>query len=345
MHAPDEPSKPATIYDVARRAGVSHQTVSRFVKGFEGIRPETRRRVEEALRDLDYRPNLAARFLATNRSHRIGALVYEMLEVGPSMVLAGASRGARDAGYLLDIVSLDPSVEGSAEAALQMLNQRDLAAVLAFAPTDEVVAAIESASFAVPVFVERETDDLPDGGAGSLSRQGMRQIVDHLVSLGHRRLFYVTGPAGWIAARNREVAFKDALRAHGLEPVGMADGDWSARSGFEAGMALPSELGATAVVAANDQTALGVLRALASRGIRVPAEMSVTGFDDMPESAYFSPPLTTVRLDFDEIGRRTISRVLTGLGLDPSPTPDSGFAGMPPPTLLVRSSSAATPAG
>lgn len=337
MHAPDDAPKPATIYDVARRAGVSHQTVSRFVKGFEGIRPETRRRVEEALRELDYRPNLAARFLATNRSHRIGALVYEMLEVGPSMVLAGASRGAREAGYLLDIVSLDPAVEGSAESALRMLNQQDLAAVLAFAPTDEVATAIESASFAVPVFVEREIADAPDGEFPSLSAQGMRQIVDHLVGLGHRRMFYVSGPEGWIAARNREVAFREALRTYGLEPVGMAAGDWSAASGFAAGLALPSELGATAVVAANDQTALGVLRALESRGVRVPQQVSVTGFDDMPESAYFSPPLTTVRLDFDLLGRRSIARLLGALGVGP------GLAGTENPSLvlLTRASTAA----
>lgn len=334
-----DPQRAATIYDVAKLARVSHQTVSRYVKGFEGIRPETRERVEAALRELDYRPNLAARFLATNRSHRIGALVYEMLEVGPSKILNGASRGARDAGYLLDIVSLDPSTEGSAESAVQMLNQQDLAGILAFAPTDEVNAAFAATAFTVPVFVETEDDDLLPGHERSLNGQGLQLLIDHLVALGHRRFFHIAGPAEWLSSRNRVAAYDFALAGHGLTSLGMVNGDWTAESGYLAVASMPLDRGITAIVVSNDQMALGAMRRLEELGIGVPHDMSVVGFDDIPESAYFSPPLTTVRLDFDTQGRIAVARLLVLIG-----EPDATAALEPvSPVLRIRGSSGPAP--
>ena len=150
--------RPATIYDVAKRAGVSHQTVSRMLQGYEGIRPETRARVQAALDELEYRPNLAARSLATNRSRRIGALVYELLEVGPSKTIQGASDAARHAGYLLDIVTLDPRDDSAVEQALTVLRNQDLAGIVAFAPMDLLSDRIQRADFSVPVLLETDVD-------------------------------------------------------------------------------------------------------------------------------------------------------------------------------------------
>jgi DNA-binding LacI/PurR family transcriptional regulator len=326
----------ATIYDVARLAGVSHQTVTRVLRGFEGIRPETRQRVQSALAELDYRPNMAARSLATNRSRRIGALVYELLQVGPSKTIQGASDAAREAGYVLDVVTVDPGDDDAVESAFDAMRDEDLAGILAFAPTDLLSDRILAARFSVPVLVETQADLDAAARHTSVSDQGMTQVVDYLVGLGHERFFHVSGPLTWWASRNRVEAYESALARHGLTSCGVIEGAWSAESGYAAGLALPLDTGVTAVVAANDQMALGVLRALSEQGRSVPEQTSVTGFDDMPESAYFQPPLTTVRLDYAHQGRAFMSRMLALLD-------GREAAAIAPATaeLVVRSSAAA----
>lgn len=325
----------ATIYDVARLANVSHQTVSRLLKGGSGIRPDNRERIERVLKQLDYRPNLAARSLATSRSHRIGAMVYEMLEMGPSKIIQGASNAAREAGYLLDIVSLDPRDEEDIGEAVALLAQQDLAGILAFAPTDHLKDVIASSRFSVPIYIEIEEDDRLPGHETSLNGHGLTIIIEHLIALGHRRFFHVSGPTTWLAARNREAAFDRALAAHGLVSMGSTPGDWSAASGYEAALRMPRDRGVTAIVAANDQMALGVLRALTEQGVRVPTDVSVVGFDDIPEARFFEPPLTTVSVDFERQGRLALRRLLTLIGDDEAlPEPAAVL-----PELLVRLSS------
>ena len=134
-------SKPATIYDVAKLAGVSHQTVSRFIKGYQGIRPATRDKVVSALDQLGYRPNLTARSLKSGRSHRIAALTHEINQIGPSRIVQGASMAARQAGYLLDIIALDMGDPAAIQEALDLAAQLDVAGVLALASTDEMAEA------------------------------------------------------------------------------------------------------------------------------------------------------------------------------------------------------------
>jgi len=304
----------ATIYDVARAAGVSHQTVTRVLRGFEGIRPETRARVQAALGELGYRPNMAARSLATNRSRRICALVYELLQVGPSKTIQGASDAAREAGYVVDVITLDPTDDDAVQRAFDVMREEDLAGILAFAPMDLLSERIARADFSVPVLMETQTDLDAAAHHTSVSEQGLTQVVDHLVALGHEAFFHVSGPLTWWASRNRLEAYKNALARHGLASHGSIEGSWTPESGYRAGRDLPLDTGVTAVVAANDQMALGVLRALSERGLRLPEDMSVTGFDDIPESAYFQPPLTTVRLDYARQGRALMNRMLTLLG-------------------------------
>ncbi len=304
--------KPATLYDVARAAGVSHQTVSRLVKGHTGIRPETRDRVERALKELDYRPNMTARSLATSRSHRIGALAYELLQVAPHSILHGASEAAQESGYLLDILSLDPFDDRAIGVALERVREQDLAGVLAFAPTDAVCAAVAATRFRVPVYVDSEPD-ADESVKPSLSTLGSRVVAEHLISLGHRRFAHISGPRPWVSARNREAALQASLREHGLQPAIVVEGDWSPASGYAAARALSwHDAGRpTALAVSNDQMALGALRALEEMGVRVPEDVSVTGYDDIPEAAYFSPPLTTVRVDFGQQGRIAFERLLT----------------------------------
>ena len=330
--------KAATIYDVAQTAGVSHQTVSRFLRGFEGIRPETRERVIRALDELGYRPNQAARSLKSGQSHRIGALTHEISLVGPSRIVEGASVAAREAGYVLDIVSLDSRNPRAIEDALALITQHDLAGVLALAATDDMTKAFEATAFRIPAYVAAESDAVPDDPRSVLSREGVPLLVAHLAELGHSRLVHIAGPMMWSAARNRVRAYEAAVRAHGLRSLGIRHGDWSAASGYRAIVELGDLHGATAVVAANDQMALGAMLALKERGVQIPGQVSVVGIDDLPESAYFDPPLTTLRNDFEGQGRAAVSRLLARMEhADYLPVP------VAPPTLVVRRSSGPAP--
>jgi DNA-binding LacI/PurR family transcriptional regulator len=329
----------ATIYDVAEAAGVSHQTVSRLLRGFKGIRPETRARVEAAIAELQYRPNPAARSLKNGRTQRIGALTHDLTEVGPSKALDGASHGAHDAGYLLDVVSIDPRDPNAIEQAIQILRQQELAGVMVFAAADALAAAVEHAGFAVPVIVGAEVDEAPHAAPVTPSGRGVELLVEHLFGLGHRKFLHVAGPGGWISARNRAVAYTRALEARDVKSCGVVEGDWSAASGYAAGHRIPVDGSVTAVLASNDQMALGVIRAITERGIRVPDDMSVVGFDDMPEAAYFRPSLTTVSLDHHRGGRAAIARLIAQIeGRDEEPD-----LKVPRPQLQVRESSGPAP--
>jgi LacI family transcriptional regulator len=329
--------RPATIYDVARAAGVSHQTVSRLLKGYAGIRPETRDRVDEAIRELGYRPNLTARSLTTGRSHRIAALTHEITQVGPNKILEGANLGAREAGYLLDVITLDVDDSAAIRESIDLALQFDLAGVLALASTDEVTNAVETTTFRVPVYLATGHDKLPADSTPDTS--GLFAVLHHLAELGHRDVVHIAGPRDWVGARNRIREYEAAVVGLGLHSRGIIHGDWSSRSGYEAIASWQGELPATAFVAANDQTALGVILALNDRGYRVPDDVSVTGVDDTPEAAYFSPPLTTLRLDFAAQGREAVQQLLARIdGVTPPP--------MQPrrPELIVRRSTGPVPA-
>lgn len=336
--APASEARPATIYDVARMAGVSGQTVSRLLKGYQGIRPETRDRVTEALEALDYRPNLTARSLTTGRSHRLGALTHEIDQVGPSRIAQGASAAAREAGYLLDIVTLDMTDRTSIDSALALVAKHDLAGVLALASTDEMTKALEATDFRVPAFIAAEADEDRSGAPSELSSTGLPALVDHLADLGHRSFVHIAGPSTWAAARNRARAYESAVARRGLQSVALVHGDWSAASGYAAIGQLGGTGGATAVVAANDQMALGAVRALTVRGLSVPGDVSVTGVDDIPEAAFFTPPLTTVRVDFAAQGRAAVAELLgriTGTQVPATPSLQSA--------LVVRESTTRAP--
>jgi DNA-binding LacI/PurR family transcriptional regulator len=316
------PVKAATIYDVAQAAGVSHQTVSRFLKGFEGIRPETREKVVQALDELGYRPNLTARSLKSGRSHRIGALTHEISHVGPSRVAEGASAAAREAGYVLDLVSLDVRNPLAIEESLALITQHDLAGVLALSSTDEMTRAFETTEFRVPAYIGAEADDAVSGHPSELTSVGLPALIAHLAELGHRDLVHISGPSNWSAARNRVLAYEAAVESQGLHSLGILPGDWSARSGYQAIAEITRLPEASAFVAANDQMALGAMLALKERGYRIPEDVSVVGIDDIPEAAYFDPPLTTLRVDFEAQGRASVLELLARIeGTPTHPVP------------------------
>jgi len=328
-------TKAPTLYDVARLAGVSHQTVSRVVKGQPNVRDEVRQRVSAAIEHLNYRPNQSARSLATSRSNRIGAIAYELRASGPSAIVEAASVRARERGYVLDIVNLDPRNDAGVEDAIALVAQSHLAGVLAFTPTEQVVQALGRAKFSVPISMESESD-LGAAGGHHTGEDGVDLMIEHLASLGHRRMFLIGGPEGWLAAQGRSRAYMRGLAERGLTSVGAVSGDWSARSGYEGVARMPADAGITALVAANDQTALGAVAALSERGLRVPEDISVVGFDDIPESQYFRPALTTVRYDFSSQGRLLTDRLIARIEGQAEPSASE----LAPPVAVIRASTA-----
>lgn len=329
----ESPARRPTIYDVAKEAGVSHQTVAMVLRGQGKFRPETLERVSAAIATLKYRPNTTARALATSSANRIGALVFELLEVGPSKTVQGASLRAAEAGYLLEIVSLPPDDDQAIQRALGLLDRADVAGIVAFAPVDRL--HVGEVGTTVPLVMELEPDP---GQEPTLSERGMALVAGHLAGLGHRRIAYLGGSPTWLAARRRSKAVREALGRHGLELVTELAGDWSAASGAQAVRELgPAELaGFTALVCGNDQMALGALLALDEHGIDVPGRMSVTGFDGIPESGFLRPPLTTVKVDYATHGRQLVETLLSRIG---KATPESSTEA--DTEFLVRGSTAA----
>jgi DNA-binding LacI/PurR family transcriptional regulator len=335
---PDVTARRPTIYDVAREAAVSHQTVSRFLKGQDNIRADLRERIEHAVRKLDYRPNATARSLATRRSVLIGALLYGMSELGPSRSAQGAAEGAREAGYFLDMMSVDPGDPATIDRAIALIRERELAGLLIQAPTDGMLERVDRFTFDWPVLIEREPEFTADAAEPSHNGVGVTMLMEHLYGLGHRRFHHISGPLDWISARNRRTAYEQALAGSGLESSGMTSGDWSAASGYHAVMSIP-HVRFTAVVAGNDQMALGAMRALYQRRLSVPADVSVVGFDDLPEAAFFQPPLTTIAQNFRAQGRLAIEELLHRI--DGSSLASTGSMA---PVLRIRDSTAPPPA-
>lgn len=331
-------TRAATIYDVARAAGVSHQTVSRVVNGEPGTRAATRERVQSAIVALGFRRNAAAAALASRRSMHLGALVTGMLESGPSTFIAGAATAARQAGYVLDIVSLEHAGRDAVHAT-DLLDQHDLAGVVVLGPSDQVRAALTAWRPRMPVLVAAPLEDDPtDPGAHTGNAIATRLALDHLVGLGHTRIALVGGPPHWASAAARTRTYLETMTAHHLVPLPVITGDWTARSGYVAGQTIDPTT-TTALLAANDQMALGVLRALSERAIAVPEQISVIGIDDIPESGYFLPPLTTVRLDFRGYGHHAVTSLLDVI--DPQRT--HAVSAPEPPRLVIRTSTAPPP--
>jgi DNA-binding LacI/PurR family transcriptional regulator len=320
--------------DVAGRAGVSVMTVSRVLNGFPGVAEDTRQRVEEAVAALGYRANPAARVLAGGRSRTLGVIAVETQQFGPSHMLYGIEAAARGAGHVLSFVTMAPGAD-EISATLDHLRAAHVEGVIVIAPVRPVIDAVGDLDADLPLVVVggdpsvRTSTVTIDQGAGA------RMATAHLLGLGHRTVHHVSGPADWIDATDRQRAWAETLEAHGAPPGRFVEGDWTAQGGYAAGTQLAQDPTVTAVFAANDQTALGILRALHEHGRSVPDDVSVVGYDDIPEAAYLVPPLTTVRQDLGEVGRRGVELLLALV--------DGGPAQrhvMVAPELIVRASSA-----
>jgi DNA-binding LacI/PurR family transcriptional regulator len=324
----------AVMADVAKLAGVSHQTVSRVINDSAHVRPETRRRVLAAMRQLDYRPNPAARALVTGRSHTLGVVSFDTTLYGPASTLFAIEQAAHAAGYFITIVSLQALDRVAVMGAIERLRVQGVDGILVISPQEGAAEALVNLPADVPlVAVEAgpvgavpvvAVDQF--GGAASATRL--------LLDLGHRTVHHVAGPRDWLEAQLRVDGWRSALAAAGVEAPPLLTGDWSPRSGYQLGQQLAEDPDVTAVFVANDQMALGLLRALHEQGHRIPDRISVVGFDDIPEAQYFMPPLTTVRQDFAEMGRSALRMLLEAMQGSGTPAARLTVA----PELVVRRS-------
>src|SRR6186713_2478198 len=296
--------------DVARLAGVSYQTVSRVLHDSPLVRGETRERVLSAIRRLDYRPNPTARALVTGRTKTLGVVTFDTPLYGPASTLLGIEQAAHDAGYAVSISSLRDLNRDTVLAAVHELRDQGVEGVAVIAPLRAGVDALGHlpANFAVVAVAAGPGASIPIASVDQTA--GAAAATRHLLSLGHETVWHLAGPPDWKEAEDRIDGWRSALEAAGARVPAPIRGDWTPRSGYELGQRLLHAPDLTAVLVANDQMALGLLRSLHEAGRSVPRDLSVVGFDDIPEAAYFTPPLTTVRQDFGELGRRCLHVLL-----------------------------------
>lgn len=298
------------IRDVAKVAGVSYQTVSRVLNDSPSIRQATRAKVLEAIDELGYRPNQAARALVTSRSRTIGVLSAMTAHYGPTTAINAIEVAAREAGYRLTITNSQSSEYASIKSSLDHLLSQSIEALVVIAPQVRIYEAIQDLSISVP-FVAIESTGRDIGHSLSVDQvAGARLATRHLIELGHSEILHISGPQDWIEAEARMQGYLLELSDAELRTRAPILGDWSASFGYYAGLELLRFLDFTAVFAGNDQMALGLLHACRDMGISVPGDLSIVGFDDIPEAAHFAPPLTTVRQNFAEMGRRAIGILL-----------------------------------
>jgi LacI family transcriptional regulator len=330
-------SSAVRIEQVAARVGVSIATVSRVLNARGKCSEVTRQRVLEAVREMGYAPNTAARSLARGRTQTIGLLVPDVDAEFFAPLLRGVADAAAESGFDL-LLALRPAPIGRGAVVERSLGRHNVDGVLVFAGSaDEIeLRRLRSSGCPVVLLYHAATDGLDVPSVLVENRHGARQAVEHLVRHGRRRIAFLRGPPGYEDAREREQGFRDALEAHGLGasagPIG--------NGGFSASVAhatvaswLERGLGFDAIFACDDDSASGALRALHDARVAVPSSVAVIGFDDAPFATHLDPPLTTVRAVTERVGREAV-RLL----VDQITTGSSALQVRLPTELVVRRS-------
>lgn len=303
-----------SMADVAAAAGVSAQTVSRVVNASPRVDPATRASVEAAMADLGYRMHRAARALRTGRTDTIGLIVSTLATVGNSRMLQAIADAAAARGFALTVVTAsgrDAVAEG-----FERLHDQGIDGAVILNEATALARGLDLPEGLAVVVVDAPPDEASATTATVQTDHaaGARQATAHLLAAGAATVHHLAGPAGSFAAAERERGWREALEAAGVAAPEIVRGDWTAASGRAAVAALPAEM--TALFAANDQMALGALRALAEAGRQVPADVAVVGFDDVEDAADYRPPLTTLRQDFDALGAAAVASLVSLIGGD-----------------------------
>jgi DNA-binding LacI/PurR family transcriptional regulator len=333
------PGRRVSMADVARLAGVSSQTVSRVSTGHPGVVESTRRQVLAAMEELGYRPNSAARALKRGEFRTLGVILFTLATTGNSRTVEAIATHAAHEGYAITLIPVAVPTQDGVLGAFTRLGELAVDGIIVIME----VHLLDTADLTLPPGVQVVVVDSDAGDRYPVvdtdQADGARQAVRHLLELGHHTVWHVTGPAESFAGERRANAWRQVLADAGRDIPPIERGDWSAESGYRAGLRLAADPACTAVFAANDQMALGVLRAMAERGRKVPEDVSVVGFDDIPDASSYLPPLTTVHQDFAEVGRRCVQAMLRQIRHEPV---DAGTV-LVPTTLVVRASTAPPP--
>ncbi|WP_234434274.1 LacI family DNA-binding transcriptional regulator [Streptomyces sp. NRRL F-5126] len=333
--------------DVAQVAGVSHQTVSRVLSDHPNVRDSTRADVQRAIEELGYRRNSSARALVTRRTHTLGVVACNPTLFGPSSTLAGLEEAAREQGYLVSTVTLRRYSASALKGAVEHLSDWGVEGIVVIVPYREAVNALTEFRLPFPVVTVEGGHTLPIPGVSVDQELGARLVTRHLLAAGHPTVWHVAGPSNWLEAEARISGWRSALEEAGAVVPPPLQGDWTPLSGYRAGQELAGRVagadtragipGVSAVFVANDQMALGVLRALREAGVSVPGQVAVAGFDDIPEAEYFAPPLTSVRQDFGAVGQASIRLLLSRIESRGNGADDEHI--VIEPRLIVRGSS------
>lgn len=329
--------KRVTIKEVAGEAGVSTQTVSRVINNRPDVASDTRRRVQQVIDRLGYQPSQLARSLSQGRSCTLGVVGSGLEHYGPSRTLSGIEKEADRWGYSLLLSLVHQSETHSVEQLLRDMVSRHVDGIIWAQPEigkNRKWLQRENLPLSVPiVFLSMQAQ--PNLAVVAIdNRAGGQMATEHLLNQGRRHVGLITGPLDWWEARERHLGWQEALQGAGLavEDNLVMEGDWSPASG-ERGLRrlLEQRPDVDAVFACNDQMALGVLRAARQMGRRVPDDLAVVGFDDIPEAAYFYPPLSTVRQDLVDFGCRAVTELRRAVDAR-----DEGQPVPPPQSVLLR---------
>lgn len=306
----------ATIKDVAKAAGVSAQTVSRVLNNRPDVAPETYRRIQEIIEEIGYAPNIHARSLSQGRSYTLGVVAYGLDYFGPSRVLTGIEQQANELGYSISLNLLHHPDTHNIDHMINDLLARQVAGIIWAVPSigdnrDKVQASLKDAQVPV-VLVSGMAEPISLPLVAIDNRAIGRQATEHLLAGGTQRVGIITGPPAWWESQQRQQGWGEALEASGLEVDDrcVVVGDWSPTSGEQGLYQLMDQNPETdAVFVSNDQMALGALHAAHRLNLRVPEDLSIVGVDNIPESAHFWPPLTSMRQRLREAGALSVQKL------------------------------------
>ncbi|HBM3184808.1 TPA: LacI family DNA-binding transcriptional regulator [Klebsiella oxytoca] len=304
--------KPVTLYDVADHAGVSYQTVSRVVNQASHVSAKTREKVVAAMAELNYIPNRVAQQLAGKQTPLIGVVTANLALHAPSQIVAAIKSRADRSGASVVIAMVEHiGLDACKVAVHNLLMQRVTGLIVNYPLDDEDAIALAAACGTVPVLFLDVSDRLPVNSVVFSHDDGARQGVEHLIQHHHQRIALLSGPHSSVSARLRLAGWHKYLAHHQLKPFTEMEGDWSAMSGFLNTMQMLNDGKIpTAMLVANDQMALGAMRAITEFGLRVATDISVIGYDDTEDSSCYIPPLTTIKQDFPLLGQTSVDKLM-----------------------------------
>ena len=311
----DQNKRQPTIKDVAKAAGVSIQTVSRVINNRPDVASDTRKRIQKIVEELDYRPNAIARSLSTQRSYNFGLVTSGLEFIGPSVTLSGIANESEQLGYGLFLKEFPRFHSGSVRYLLDWLLEKQVDGIIWAVPEigenrDWVDELINDIRVPVIFLTSAKRDDVSTVTIDNYT--GAKLATQHLLDCGRLNIGHISGPMDWWESQERYKGWRDTLINSGIDPEDrmIAEGNWSTKSGKKGFEQLKSTFPEMdAIFIANDQMSLGVLHTAYAEGIKVPNELSIVGFDGIPESEYYSPSLTTVAQNLEQLGRVAVEQL------------------------------------